>query len=186
MELNKYEQYFIDMHKYLNEIGLVHWLIGSSLLGPIRDGHFIEGDREVNFGVMADDLAQVKPQLIEKYRVVLSPNISRISGVYLLDKKCTNDDLWKQPDPFTWLAPHYVSGDRVVQCVGRSHILYWEKDEVLPLSAMPMLDECFSIPRQSLKFLETYYGFNWRIRDPNWHWLNNSHNHINLEDLSIC
>jgi len=186
MELNKYEQYFVSVHKYLNEIGLNHWLIGSSLLGPLRDGHFIEGDREVNFGVMADDLANCKPQLMEKYRLVISHNISRVSGIYLLDKKCKTDDLWDQPYPFTWLAPHYVAGDKIVQAVGRSHILYWDKDELLPMDHYQMLGDVFCAPCQKEKWLETYYGKEWRVRDPNWSWQNNSHNHINLEELSIC
>jgi hypothetical protein len=186
MELNKYEQYFAETHQNLNEIGLNHWLIGSSLLGPLRDGHFIEGDREVNFGVWADELALIKPRLHEKYRVVLAENVSRVSGIYLLDKKAKSDALGDHPGPFTWLAPHYVSGDKVVQCVGRSHILFWEKDELLPIGHYQHIGEVFCVPCQSEKWLETYYGPEWKVRDANWHWLNNSHNHINLEELGIC
>jgi len=186
MELNKYEQYFVETHKYLNEIGLSHWLLGSSLLGPLRDGHFIEGDREINFGVMADDLALAKPKFYEKYRVVLAQNISRVSGVYLLDKKAKSDLLGDHPGPFTWLSPHYLSGDKIVQCVGRSHILFWNIDELEPQANLHYLDENFNTPHLSEKWLETYYGEGWKVRDPNWKWLNNSHNHINLEELGIC
>ena len=186
MELNSYEKYFVEVHQFLDSIGLNHWLIGSSLLGPIRDGHFIEGDREVNFGVMADELAEVKPKLMEKYRVVLSPNVSRIPGVYLLDKKCETDDIWEQPDPFTWLAPHYLTGDKIVQCVSAAHILYWDKDCLLPMAHQPMLGEVFSVPNNQVEWLEKYYGQWWRVRDANWHWNRNAVNHINLGELGIC
>ena len=186
MELNDYEKYFVETHKYLNEIGLDHWLIGSSLLGPLKRRDIIEGDREVNFGVMADDLALAKPKFFEKYRVVNALNVSRVSGIYLLDKKAKSDLLGDHPGPFTWLAPHYVSGDTVVQCVGRSHLLYWDKDDLLPLDRFEFLGECFARPCEPIKWLEKYYGPGWKVRDPNWSWLNNSHNHINLEELGIC
>lgn len=181
-----FEKYFIDTHRYLNEIGLDHWLIGSSLLGPLREGHLIDGDREANFGVMADDLVKFKPKFFEKYRVVIAKNLTRVSGIYLLDKRCKTDDLWEQPYPFTWLAPHYLTCGKVVQCVGRSHILFWDEGELLPMDHMQYGGEVFTVPRQSHKWLETYYGPDYMTRDPNWHWQNNSHNHINLEELGIC
>jgi hypothetical protein len=183
MELNKYEQYFVEIHHYLNKIGLSHWLIGSSLLGPLRDSHFIEGDREINFGVMADDLGKFISEMSRKYRVVLSPNLSRTSGVYLLNKDSISDELGDHPDPFTWLAPHYISGDKVIQCVNKSHLLYWEKNYLLPLINYKYLDDVFCVPHHPERWLESYYGKGWVKRDPNWSWLNNANNHINLEDL---
>jgi hypothetical protein len=135
---------------------------------------------------MADDLVKVKPQLIERYRVVLSLNISRVQGVYLLDKKSKSDELGEHPGPFTWLAPHYIAGEKIVQTVGRSHILFWDKDDLLPMDTFSMLGEVFSRPNHSHDWLETYYGPDYMTRDANWSWLFNSHNHINLEELGIC
>ena len=184
--LEEFQQYFVRIHHHLNELGLVHWLIGSSLLGPLRDGHFIEGDKEINFGVMADELAEVKPKLMEDFKLILSPNVSRVSGVYLMDETYKGGDIWKHPKPFTWLAPHYVTGEKIVQCVGRGHILYWDKDILLPMAHMEFNGECYTCPNQREKWLEAYYGPGWKKREENWHWLNNSHNHINLEELGIC
>lgn len=185
--LEEFQDYFIKIHRYLNQIGLVeHWLIGSSLLGPMREGHFLDGDKEINFGVMADDLAKYKPQLAERFKIIVSPNVSRVSGIYLMDETYDGGDIWKHKKPFTWLAPHYVSGNKVVQCVGRSHILYWDEEDLFPMDHYEMLGECFCTPNDKEGWLEKYYGKEWRIRDKNWHWLFNSHNHINLEDLGIC
>lgn len=184
--IEEFSAYFTYVHHYLNELGLRHWLIGSSLLGPIRDGEFIKGDREINFGVMADELAKFKPEMMKDFKLILSTNVSRVSGVYLMNPSYKGEDIWEQPNPFTWLAPHFEAGDKIVQCVGRGHILYWEKDVLLPMGHMEFKGNCYTVPCQSKKWLETYYGPGWTKREKNWHWLNNSHNHINLEELGIC
>ena len=184
--MTKFEKYFIEVHRYLNEIGLNHWLIGSSLLGPIRDGCFLEGDREVNFGVMANDLIEAKPKLMEKYKLVFPKSISRIPGVWLVDKDYKGGKIQRyHPNPFTWLAPHYLSCGKVVQTVGASHILFWDEDILLPMGHMEHIGEVFTIPCQSKKWLEAYYGEGWKVSDTKWCWQNNSHNHINLEELDL-
>lgn len=180
--MTEFEKYFVLTHRKLNALGLRHWLVGSSLLGPLREGHLIEGDMEVNFGVMFEDLANAKPSLYEHYQVKLSHNFSLIPGAFLLDKDWPKDkNIWEHPVGFTWLAPHKVSGNKVIQFVDKKHIFYWNTEDLLPTQKIVFMDELFEIPAHPEKWLEDYYGEGWKTRDPNWHWLTHAKNHIDFE-----
>jgi len=185
MKLTKFEKYFIRVHKHLNEIGLEHWLIGSSLLAAHRERRIIRGDKEVNFGVMAKDLAEKKPELMAEFNMASgTEGALGVPGVYLIDKDWPKEkNMWEHPIGFSWLAPHYINEDRVIQNVTGKHIFYWKKEVVLPLKQREFLGELFDVPANSQEFLREYYGPEWGTPDRKWHWNGGSYNHINLEGL---
>lgn len=180
--MTKFEKYFVKVHHILNEIGLDHWLIGSSLLGSFREGRIIKGDKEVNFGVMAVDMILSLPKLKEHFKIITTPTMFRTSGIYLVDKDYC-DDLWNHPIGFTWLAPHHLSGNKICQMITKGHILYWDKELLNPITPHQFLGDVFSIPANPQKWLSEYFGDDWKTPNKDWSWKENAINHINVEAL---
>ena len=185
--MTNFEKYFIEIHHYLNEIGLEHWLIGSSLLGSFREKRAIKGDREVNFGVMGDDLIEFRDKLQEVYQLIFTPSNFRSGGLYLVNKGYRGD-IWDHPRGFTWLAPYFESCKNIksvkklCQTPISGNLFYWDEDTILPTKKHKFLGEEFEIPAKPHKYMNEYFGTDWRTPIPTWHWAS-AKNLINVEDL---
>ena len=182
--MNKFEKYFIKVHKILDKIKLNHWLVGSSFLGPVRENKLLSGDKEVNFGVDGNELL-LKIKDLEKYfKIIYVPSMFKISGIYLVNKGYDeNESLWDHPVDFTYLATCFKIGNKLIQTVSGNNILYWSRDLFEPLMPRTFMGLLFLSPNNPNKYFKEYYGDNWKTPIPEWNWQENALNLINIENL---
>ena len=56
----------LQLADLLDSIGLRFFLIQGTALGAYRDGDFVEGEKDIDIGVLYEDFAPVRPKLIRK------------------------------------------------------------------------------------------------------------------------
>lgn len=184
MKLTKFEKYLIETHKKFDEIGLVHWLIGSTLLGAFREKRIIKGDIEVNFGVRVEDLMRNLDTLKKYYKIIYTPSVFVMSGIYLVEHDY-EDDIWDHPIGFTWIPPYFRSLDKMYQVPSGHSLFYWDTEDIYPLKTHSFLGHKFLIPRKPITYMNKYFGRDWRKPNSDWHWSKDAKNHLNVKGI-IC
>lgn len=182
MKLTKFEKYLLETHEFFDEIGLVHWLIGSSLLGCYREKRAIEGDMEVNFGVRVEDLMRHLNTLKDHYKIIYTPSCFTMSGIYLVDKDYVGN-IWDHPVGFTWIPPYFRSLDKMYQAPSGHSLFWWDSSDIFPLQHKEFLGKDFLVPHNPKKYMDEYFGKDWMEPDSSWHWSKDAKNHINLKGI---
>lgn len=154
-----------------NKSGLRWWLDWGGLLGLIRDGRLIAYDKDLDFGLFYEDLAE-----INKLSVVIDAY-----GYKYCDKECkglhgkieTNHPrvffsqvnslfadicLWKQDNEDYYNIISHVSTDLRVNICKK---FFYDNLQTIDFEGVTI-----KIPADPLTYLEMRYGPNWRTPDP--------------------
>lgn len=65
MDRKEGRECFVEVHGMLKEIGAPFFLIHGTLLGAYRDNGFVPTEKDIDLGMMASDLAEYAPRIIE-------------------------------------------------------------------------------------------------------------------------
>lgn len=182
--MTPFETYLVETHHKLNELGLFHYLIGSSLLGAVREGHALTGDIEVNFGVFAEDLTdKMLHSLRELYQVDVRPSKEKNGITFLIDKGYDIKEMWHHPVGFTALQPMYQKAGHFYYSLFDEHACDWPIEFARTMRPVEYLGEQIFAPYPYEKWLELYYGSEWHTPNGDWAWFKDARNYINWTEL---
>jgi hypothetical protein len=158
----------IDARSILDSLGIRCWLTDGTLLGYFREGDIIEHDRDVDLGLF-----------IEDYQDAIVPAF-RDCGfdvMYVLGEKKQGLEISFVRDGVKVdLFFFYREGDRLWHGAwegmdkGRKRNLIKYYYEPFDLRQIDFLGSAFNVPADTLKYVETKYGPDWRTPVKDWDW----------------
>ena len=61
-----------EICSYLKKANIRHWLSSGTMLGVYRDGKFLDGDTDIDIGVMAVDIHNIRERIDKKYELTIT------------------------------------------------------------------------------------------------------------------
>ncbi len=161
------ESNLVEAHKILNSINVTHWLTDGTLLGYYREGKLLAHDKDADLGVFIKDY---KPEIITAFKKKgwkLRYVFGKLSVGFELtfEKNKEHIDLfffYEEGDKFWHGAWSYFDGKK------RNLIKYYY--DKFSLKETDFLGEKFLIPADTLHYIETKYGKDWKTPQKNWDW----------------
>ncbi len=152
----------------LEENNAKHWITDGTLLGFYRDGGLIKGDRDIDLGMMIEDLpANIHVFLKSKGLHLLRINGSVDYGLeYTYTRKGANLDIFffYRENDFVWHA-NWLREKKIrfrYPLFGVKKTQFKAKE--------------FWAPENIEQYLELKYGKNWRVPIRKWNWATNPKN----------
>lgn len=158
----------LDANSILNSLGIRCWLTDGTLLGFFREKDLIEHDRDVDLGVR-----------IEDYTDGIIPEFGKqgFELKYVLGEKRQGLELsFIRAGAKVDLFFFYREGDRMWHGAwqgidkGRKRNLIKYYYDAFDLREAEFLGEKFFVPADTLKYIETKYGRDWRTPIREWDW----------------
>jgi len=134
---------------------ITFWLLCGTMLGAVRDGDFIESDRDIDLGLYAVEKENIYEALLELqeggfevYRATADDSFVQVrrGGIYV--DLC----LMSKWDGARWRCGSY----------------YEPKDYFTNLKPVRFLGTSFLVPGRANEYLSNRYGENWEIKNPNY------------------
>lgn len=156
MDLAEAEEALLLMKGTFDRRSIPFWLLCGTLLGAVRDGRFIDGDKDIDLGLYAGDLDRICPALAELrdigftiVRVLEDDSLVQVLWKTVYADLC----LWRKADDGTWWCNDYFEPDD-----------YFSK-----LRSIVFLGGNFRIPARAEEYLaERYRGKRWKRPDPSY------------------
>jgi hypothetical protein len=158
----------LDARAALNSLGITFWLTDGTLLGYFREGGIIEHDCDVDLGLM-----------IESYSDDIIPAFRErgFDVKYVLGEKKRGLELsFEREGVKVDLFFFYREGDRVWHGAwegmdkGRKRNLIKYHYVPFDLKEIEFVGARFNVPADTLKYVETKYGRDWRTPVKDWDW----------------
>lgn len=175
--MTKFEELLLFFDDYLKSIKVDYMLFASTLLGVVRGGRLIDRDMEIDVAMLGKDIT---PELLDKFgsEGLLKNTFQKALGnceekyglIYLTSEaRMFRDKGWMAISPM-WLKGEtcystIVGGD----CMVLPKDVYYKKN----WSTIKYLGRKFNVPPDPEKFLESFYGKDWKTPKNDWHWRNN-------------
>lgn len=132
-----------------DKIGIKYWLDGGTLLGAVRDGEMIAWDRNINIGILKNDLQKVKS--VNKHLQVKGYYLTSYGNGYLVNYSRKNNLCVKM---YSYLeTPEWFK-------IGGSR---YKSEYFLKLDKIKLNGIEYPCPKEVEKFLCEQYGENWKI-----------------------
>ena len=147
----KGERCLIDFKAALEGIDVPFFLMAGTVLGYIRDGRLLEGDKDVDVGIFEKDYD--KPRIEAALRASAKFQIKRVDDHADRIRAVHRNGVWID------VFPYYTEGHRTWHAgtVAR----WWH--EPFDLKPYVVADTEFMIPADTEAYLEWNYGPDWRI-----------------------
>ena len=179
-----YEELLLFFDDYLKSLNVDYMLFASTLLGVVREGHLLDRDMEVDIAMLGKDINQ---ELIDKFgaegylkgvfRKEMDNCREKYGLIYLTNKK-RREEGWMAMSPI-WLKKGVCYTNLVhADCLVLPKQVYNKKN----WSTIEYLGRKFKAPPDPEKFLEAFYGKDWKKPVSGWHWKQNK-NYKQWEDL---
>jgi len=184
--MTQFEKLLLFFDDYLKSIKVDYMLFASTLLGIVRDGKMIDGDKEIDVCILAKDIDQ---KLLDKFGSEgLLKNVfmkgmnnarEEYGMIYLTpEERMLRDKGWMAISP-VWLKKRLCYTNIVnSDCM----ILPRSTHDKENWSTIEYLGRKFKAPRSPKRWLAGYYGEGWATPRPDWHWRNNK-NYKQWEEL---
>jgi phosphorylcholine metabolism protein LicD len=145
-----------------------HWITDGTLLGFYRDGGLIKGDKDIDIGIMIEDLPSNIHYLLKKEGLsLLRENGTKENGLeYTYTRKGANLDIF-----FFYYEKDYVWH---ANWLGSERIRF--KYPIFELKKEKFGSREFWTPKNIEEYLELKYGKNWRIPIGKWDWAKDPEN----------
>jgi hypothetical protein len=158
----------LDARAVLNSLGITFWLTDGTLLGYFREGDILRHDRDIDLGLM-----------IESYTDDIAPAFVEMGFdlMYVLGEKRQGLELSFVRDSVKVdLFFFYREGDRLWHGAwegmdkGRKRNLIKYYYDPFELKQIEFLGARFTVPADTLKYVETKYGKSWSTPVKDWDW----------------
>lgn len=177
---NLLEQDYLVIVNIINTLNLPIFLHAGTLLGYVREGYFINGDNDLDFGI-------IRKHFSLKTQVVMTNKLQSLGFIFkgyeciaFLQKLESNfvSYVLKFEGKFSKCnIDFWIFEERKNDYYHRGWLgyFYYRKEYIDILDKVIFLEKEIYIPHNSESFLENMYGTNWRIPK-----------HFNCEDKSMC
>lgn len=148
---------------YLDKIKVPFVLVCGTLLGLVREKQLIAKDKDIDVAIWEEDLTEEALKGIKE-----SEHFGHDTGGEYGRGQMNFE---KDGIHFDIFVIH-KKGDKAFFNPGGDKCLVWDYN-VLDKSkwkSFEYLGRKWNVPAKPLKFLDSYYGKNWRIPDDNWGW----------------
>lgn len=166
MDGRRTRELLFEMKERLDELGIVFWLAWGTLLGAVRDGDVIPWDRDIDLLIKASDW---RSDFCEHFK-----DFSRCGMVNYALGRVTNVVLFKDSVRVDIILQFYNSEYDAYITLGPP-CAEW-MGGVMPankldeLTYVSIFGTRFRVPKDPEEVLESIYGPDWRIPDPEQHW----------------
>jgi len=175
------EKVFLQMHAFLQKAGEPYFLIGGTLLGLVREGHLLHHDKDIDIGILDEaSLYRLYDKLAaENYFDDLGFPGGIKNGKIMWAKKLV------EPNKVVCfeIQAHYRYNDVVyynrsmgVSWPWREGRCEWDKRFFEKLGTVEAYGRQWSTPGHVAKFLETFYGPDWKNEKQYHDWRYNTKN----------
>ena len=186
MKENEAINWFYQLDKILNKVGLSHFLMDGTLLGAIRNNKFIPWDDDIDIAILwkeifdkkindlYNELCKITDIIYFKYHNQQAFEQNICSGIKV--KKQYSTLISADLCPFTkhgnWIYHRNQYGMKlkegqlkVARSSRKGHIyrvLAYPYDYVIPLKQINFYDMTVNVPNNSEKILISHYGKDWK------------------------
>jgi len=147
-------EYLLKVKEVFDRHDVKFWLIYGTLLGAVRDGDFIVGDKDIDLATYEDDAEKRFPAILELEEFglkVIRTNTFDNSFQVKKNLICIDFGSMSRHRDYMW----------------RNGRFYEPRDFFSELIEWPFLGTTFLIPKNYTEYLEThYYGDRWKAPDP--------------------
>ena len=188
--LSEIEQYLFDTIKYLEDMGLRTFLIGSTLLQLVRSSELKVRhiyDKELNLGCLDEELTDGMMEKISRDKVYSDmggDNNRKRTIICFGDTDVNPQSPWEDPTGFTLLVPFFLKDDRRVEYTGNSnYCVSWPKYHLEKFETIDYKGHTLNVPSDYKSWLSHYFGLDWGIENLNWRWETGAKNIVLWNDL---
>ena len=82
-----------QVHNFLEKAGIRHWLSSGTMLGIYRDGKFLKGDTDIDFGIRGEDVVSIQDAVPWKLRPAIKTERTWQS-VFVSPRNIAIDLMW--------------------------------------------------------------------------------------------
>lgn len=158
----------IDARSVLDSMGICCWLTDGTLLGYFRENDLLAHDRDVDLGIRIEDYSDF---IIPEFRrhgfdlkYVLGEKRQGLELSFTRDGVKVDLFFFYREDDRLWHGA-WQGFDK-----GRKRNLIMYYYEPFSLKEIEFLGETFNVPEDTLKYVETKYGKDWRKPVKDWDW----------------
>lgn len=147
-----------DMKRAFDAKGIEFFLCFGTLLGSVRQGDFLSGDKDIDVGVFSDvHQGEVMDALCRTDAFTPESRVCAERAVFSVGHP-TGVTI----DVFT----HYRRGGGIETAVVNPGEWLWWRFSDFTLREASFIDETFRVPSDCERYLSEMYGPNWRVPDP--------------------
>ena len=188
--LSEIEQYLFDTIKYIEDMGLRTFLIGSTLLQIVRSGEFKirhKFDKEINLGCLDEELTDEMIEKIRKdkpYCAMREDDNRKRTMLYFGDTAVKPHCLWVGPVGFTLIVPFFLKDNKRIEYTGdNNYCTFWPKHHLEKFGVIDYKGYSLNVPNDYKNWLKHYFGPDWKEENLNWHWKDGAKNLALWNDL---
>lgn len=171
MTLTRFERIILRDAKYLDKLGVDYFLNGSTLLGAFREKRALEWDKEVNFGMLAEDKTAGLVEQIRKDYKWLQQQSGSTYTFFGQDWKKDYETFWDIESGFTLISSYSRYKDTRYQVMTNGTAIVYPSfhfDDKTKWETVEFLGRTFKTPYKPVKWLEFYYGSDWTQPKRDW------------------
>lgn len=171
------EQYFIDTVDMLDEIGVDYFIHGSTLLGKVRNNTLLDrpdvkGDKELNFGILADDFTpRVYLEIKKRSQYFLPCEEYLPNSLVYFSTYPPEEDMWKIP-AFSLMSLFWKGKTKWIEYMNGDCCMMWDRshlDDKTKWETVEILGKTVKTPYLKEKWLQDYFGPDYMTERKSWH-----------------
>jgi len=153
-------KFLYNVKKVLDEAGIEFWLESGTLLGAIRDGDFIEWDKDIDISIMRKD--RIKIQRIASKFYTIGTFGEHRRGNFISSHYIIKDDF--KMDIYYW----FKAKEEYVSYTNGEYSTVVNNNYLDDLKEITFKGLKVKVPNNPKQYLEDRYGKGWKLPDKNW------------------